>query len=109
MLLLKAKSKLSYDDIAKALGVTNTYAAQLFLGQAKLTSSTAEKLREILPYLSDYGHQLGIEYDDDIQSMQDDFPMRTFDNELLKEPNIYRAYEALLLSLIHISEPTRPC
>jgi cyanate lyase len=96
MLLRKAKSELSYDDIAKELGVTNTYAAQLFLGQAKLTSSTAEKLNQILPYLDDHGFQLGIEYDDDIQSMQHDFPMRTFDNELLKEPNIYRTYEALL-------------
>ncbi|OEU18226.1 Cyanate_lyase-domain-containing protein [Fragilariopsis cylindrus CCMP1102] len=96
MLLRKAKSKLSYDDIAKALGVTNTYAAQLLLGQAKLTSSTAEKLREVLPYLDDYGYQLGKEYDKDIQSMQNDFPMRTFDTELLKEPNIYRTYEALL-------------
>jgi ribosome-binding protein aMBF1 (putative translation factor) len=31
----KAQSGLSYDQIAEKLGVTNTYAVQLFLGQVR--------------------------------------------------------------------------
>ena len=71
--------------LAEQLGVTNTYAAQLLLGQAKLTPSTAEKLQQALPSLSAQ----------DIQDMQDSFPMRSYDDEILKEPNVYRTYEAI--------------
>lgn len=82
----KAKAGLSYDELAQRLGVTNTYAAQLLMGQAKLTPHTASKLGEALPDLSG----------DDLAEMQAQFPMRTFDEELLKEPNVYRTYEALM-------------
>ena len=81
----KNDSGLSYDELAKKLGVTNTYCAQLVLGQAKLSSETAGKLADALPNLSK----------EDLQSMQDDFPMRSFDDEILKEPNVYRTYEAI--------------
>jgi cyanate lyase len=81
----KTAAGLSYDDLAKHLGVTNTYAAQLLLGQAKLTSTTADKLQQILPTLSS----------DDIKDMQTTFPMRSFDDNILKEPNVYRTYEAI--------------
>ncbi len=85
ILAAKKNSKLSYDDLAASLGVTNTYAAQILLGQAKLTPSTALKLKEVLPEISDA----------DLNSMQSDFPMRKFDDEILKEPNVYRTYEAI--------------
>lgn len=85
VLAVKANSNLSYDEIAKKLGVTNVYAAQLLMGQAKLTPQTALKLKDTLPEISD----------DDIDSMQKDFPMRSFDDEILKEPNVYRTYEAI--------------
>lgn len=85
-LAAKASAGLSYDELADKLGVTNAYAAQLLLGQAKLTASTAPKFQEALPDISD----------DDLASMQNDFPMRTFDDEILKEPNVYRTYEAIL-------------
>ena len=78
-------SGLSYDALASKLGVTNTYAAQLLLGQAKLTKETAVKLQEALPSASL----------DDIHDMQSSFPMRNFDDQILKEPNIYRTYEAI--------------
>lgn len=81
----KSDANLTFDDIASHLGVTNTYAAQLFLGQAKLTSESAVKLRELLPEISE----------DDVNSMMNDFPMRTFDADILKEPNVYRTYEAI--------------
>lgn len=82
----KSEAGLSYDELAMKLGVTNTYAAQLVLGQAKLKPSTAEKLQQALPSLSE----------DDIQDMIHFFPMRSFDNDILKEPNIYRTYEAMM-------------
>ena len=41
----KAESGLSYDDLSNKLGLTNTYTAQLLLGQAKLKSDTAIKLQ----------------------------------------------------------------
>ena len=81
----KSKSKLTYDDLASKLGVTNTYAAQLLLGQAKLTKGTAARLQDALPLASP----------EDIEEMQSTCPMRGFDEDILKEPNVYRTYEAI--------------
>ena len=33
--------------------------------------------------------------DEDLQVMQDTFPMRSFDDEIKKEPNVYRTIEAV--------------
>lgn len=85
VLCAKTASGLSYDQLANKLGVTNTYAAQLMLGQAKLTPETAKKLKEVLPGITD----------DDIVQMRDSFPMRSFDAEILKDPHVYRTYEAV--------------
>ena len=81
----KADAGLSFDDLAVELGVTNAYAAQLVLGQAKLSPETAVKMKHALPTLSD----------EDIKDMQESFPMRGFNDEILKEPNVYRTYEAI--------------
>eukprot|EP00956_Cyclotella_meneghiniana_P041464 scaffold227952_cov70-Cyclotella_meneghiniana.AAC.4 len=85
--LLDAKSNagLSYDSLASKIGVTNTYAAQLLLGQAKLTPEIAVKLRDAIPTITEQ----------DLQDMQTVFPMRSYDAEILKEPNVYRTYEAI--------------
>jgi len=85
VLAAKTSSGLTYDELADKLGVTNTYAAQLLLGQAKLTPSTATKLQEALPGLSA----------DDVLEMQTFFPMRAFDDQIIKEPHVYRTYEAV--------------
>lgn len=85
VLTAKSASGLSYDDLARKLGVTNTYAAQLCLGQAKLTAETAKKLQVALPSLSR----------EDLQDMQESFPMRSFDENILKDPLVYRTYEAI--------------
>jgi cyanate lyase len=81
----KSEAGISYDELATKLGVTNTYAAQLILGQAKLAPATAPKLQDALPSLSAW----------DIQDMIESFPMRGFDDEILKEPHVYRTYEAV--------------
>ncbi len=86
LLQAKADSGLTYDELAAKLGVTNTYAAQILLGQAKLTEETAEKLRCALHLRFDSR---------DIQNLQASCPMRGFDEQILKEPNVYRTYEAI--------------
>lgn len=81
----KSASALTYDEIASKIGLTNAYTVQIFLGQAKVSPETATKLQAVLPDITDQ----------DLMAMQTDFPMRTFDNEILKEPNVYRTYEAI--------------
>ena len=85
ILAAKKEANITYDQLAKSLGVTNTYAAQLVLGQAKLTPSTAIQLKKVLPTISEQ----------DLDSMQNDFPFRGYDDDILKEPNVYRTYEAI--------------
>ena len=83
-LAVKEASGLSFDELANELGLTNTYTCQLLLGQAQLNPDTAPKLQALLPELSVA----------DLTAMQA-APMRGFDEEILKEPNVYRTYEAI--------------
>ena len=83
-LAAKEKSGKTFDELANTLGLTNTYTCQLFLGQAQLKPDTAVKLKAALPTLTAA----------DISAMQG-APMRGFDDEILKEPNVYRTYEAV--------------
>ena len=84
MLKVKEESGMSFDEIANSLGLTNTYTCQLFLGQAQLKPPTAEKLKALIPSIED----------GDMLAMQG-APMRGFNDEILKEPNVYRTYEAI--------------
>ena len=84
-LAVKDASNLTFDDLANELGLTNAYTCQLFLGQAQLKPETAKKLKKVLPALQD----------EDIKAMQG-APMRTFADDILKEPNVYRTYEAIM-------------
>ena len=70
--------------LASKIEVTNTFA-QLLLGQAKLTSEIAVKLRDAIPTITEQ---------DLVQDMQSVFPMRSYDAEILKEPNVSCTYEA---------------
>ena len=85
LIAAKEEAGLSFDELATKLGLTNTYTAQLFLGQAQLKANTAPKLKKALPSVSD----------DDVQAMMAHFPMRGFDERILQEPNVYRTYEAV--------------
>ena len=85
LLAAKAASGKSWNDIAVELGLMNAYVCQLFLGQAQLKAgATADALQKAVPGISD----------EDIAAMQE-CPFRGFDSEILKEPNVYRTYEAL--------------
>lgn len=86
LLRIKHEASITFDQLASQLGVTNTYAAQLLLGQARLTATTAQKLREALPAI----------LETDLAAMQVDFPMRSFDDDIAKEPHVYRTKEAVL-------------
>lgn len=48
-----ANAGLSYESLASKIGVTNTYAAQLLVGQAKLTPTIAAKLRDAIPTIAE--------------------------------------------------------
>ncbi|KAJ1420779.1 cyanate lyase C-terminal domain-containing protein [Ochromonadaceae sp. CCMP2298] len=80
----KASSKKDFDTIANDIGVTNSYAAQLFMAQAQLKPETAVKLRLSVASISDK----------DLLSMQQ-IPFRSFDASLMQEPMIYRLVEAI--------------
>mmetsp|Transcript_17285 Transcript_17285/g.31743 ORF Transcript_17285/g.31743 Transcript_17285/m.31743 type:complete len:202 (-) Transcript_17285:207-812(-) len=85
--LLEAKgaSGKSFNEIADELGLMNAYVCQLFLGQAQLKDgATAEALQAAVPGISD----------GDLQAMKE-CPFRGFDSKILKEPNVYRTYEAI--------------
>ena len=53
LLAAKSAAGVTFDDIAKKLGTTNVYCAQLFVNQAQLKATTAEKLKSIVPGISD--------------------------------------------------------
>jgi cyanate lyase len=54
-------------------------------GQATLGEETAKRLGEALPTLDTH----------DFVDMQTSFPMRSYDDAILKEPHVYRMHEAV--------------
>ena len=84
LLSAKEKSGKTFDQIADELGFTNTYTTQLLLGQAQLKPETLPKLKKAVPGISAA----------DLETLQK-APFRGWDPEILKEPNVYRTYEAI--------------
>ena len=84
--LLEAKHAAgkTFDEIAAALGTTNAYVAQLFMGQAQLKPATVDKLKAAVPGITDA----------DLKTMQK-APTRSFDPALMQEPLVYRLVEAM--------------
>mmetsp|Transcript_74636 Transcript_74636/g.212720 ORF Transcript_74636/g.212720 Transcript_74636/m.212720 type:complete len:264 (+) Transcript_74636:84-875(+) len=85
LLMLKAASGKTFDELADELGLTNAYTCQLLLGQAMLNPGTVAKLKAALPGISP----------DDLAAMEEP-PMRVFDKRIMMEPNVYRTYEAVM-------------
>jgi len=85
LLRAKEKSGKTFDQLAEALGYTNVYTAALFYNQAPLDSKKAQKLKELVPDLTD----------DVITAMQKIPPLRTFDPKQFQDPTIYRLLEAV--------------
>ena len=84
LLSAKEKSGKTFDQIADELGFTNTYTTQLLLGQAQLKPDTLPKLKKAVPGISEA----------DLETLSK-APFRGWDPEILKEPNVYRTYEAV--------------
>jgi len=84
LLTAKDQAGVTYDEIAKKLKVTNVYVAQLFTNQAQLKPATAEKLKALVPGITDA----------DLIQMQK-CPTRSFDPALMQEPLVYRLVEAM--------------
>mmetsp|Transcript_8985 Transcript_8985/g.11322 ORF Transcript_8985/g.11322 Transcript_8985/m.11322 type:complete len:181 (-) Transcript_8985:439-981(-) len=80
----KASGK-TYDELAEICGVTNVYLAQILLGQAQLKPATKAKLSAAMPTLSE-----------EIMDKMANCPTRCFDSDILKEPQVYRTYEAVM-------------
>lgn len=55
LLELKAQSGMTYDEISKKLGLTNTYTAQLFLGQAQVHALPGACARNVVEKPSSAG------------------------------------------------------
>jgi len=83
-LAAKKASGKSFDALATELGLSNAYTAQLLLGQAQLKAEMKPKLAAALPTLTEA----------EFEKMEL-CPMRYYDSDILKEPNIYRTYEAV--------------
>jgi cyanate lyase len=75
----------SFDEIAAALGLCNVYTAQLFYNQAQLKPGTVEKLKSVVPSISDA----------DLAVMQR-APVRSYDPSIIQEPLVYRLNEAVM-------------
>lgn len=84
LMVAKAATGKTYDDIAKELGLTNLFTAQLFQNQAQLRPATAEVLKKVVPGISEA----------DLALMQL-CPMRSFDPAIIQEPLIYRLVECM--------------
>lgn len=82
LLAAKEASGKTYDELAEPLGLCNIYVAQLFRAQAQLKKETAARLAELVPGLTE----------DLLKEMQK-CPMRSFDPNIIQEPNIYRMTE----------------
>ncbi|KAJ8598822.1 hypothetical protein CTAYLR_008665 [Chrysophaeum taylorii] len=80
----KHESGKTFDEIAELLGYTNCYTTQLLMGQAQLKPEVRPKLAELLPALDE----------STLDAMMEP-PFRGFDSEIIKEPNVYRTYEAI--------------
>merc|ERR1711948_198022 len=80
----KEASGKTFDAIAAELGLTDTYTANLFYNQAQLKPHNVEKLMKAVPQIAK----------EDIDVMLR-CPMRHWNEEILKEPNVYRTYEAI--------------
>lgn len=84
LLAAKEATGKTFSAIASELGLTNVYTTQLFYNQQQLKPATAEKLRKVVPGISE----------EDIKTMMR-APMRSYEETLNQEPAIYRMHEAV--------------
>jgi cyanate lyase len=82
LLAAKAASGKTNTELGVALNLSNVYVGQLFRRQAQLKPGTVSKLKSLVPGLTD---KL-------LAEMQKP-PLRSFDPDIIQEPNTYRLVE----------------
>ena len=82
LLAAKAASGKTNTELGVALDLSNVYVGQLFRRQAQLKPGTVSKLKSLVPGLTD---KL-------LAEMQKP-PLRSFDPDIIQEPNTYRLIE----------------
>lgn len=82
LLAAKAASGKTNTELGVALNLSNVYVGQLFRRQAQLKPGTVSKLKSLVPGLTD---KL-------LAEMQKP-PLRSFDPDIIQEPNTYRLIE----------------
>jgi len=82
LLAAKAASGKTTTELGEELGLSNVYVGQLFRRQAELKPGTVSKLKSLVPGLTD---KL-------LAEMQKP-PLRSYDNDIIQEPNTYRLVE----------------
>jgi cyanate lyase len=82
LLAAKAASGKTNTELGVALNLANVYVGQLFRRQAQLKPGTVSKLKSLVPGLTD---KL-------LAEMQKP-PLRSFDPDIIQEPNTYRLVE----------------
>ncbi|MBN2428905.1 MAG: cyanase [Deltaproteobacteria bacterium] len=83
MLAAKEDAGLTFQDLAKKVGLSEVYVAALFYGQAKAAEDVAEKIAS----------ELGL--DEDFQKFMVDFPDKGLGPVVPTDPLIYRFYEIM--------------
>jgi cyanate lyase len=82
LLAAKAASGKTNTELGVALNLSNVYVGQLFRRQAQLKTGTVSKLKSLVPGLTD---KL-------LAEMQKP-PLRSYDPDIIQEPNTYRLIE----------------
>jgi cyanate lyase len=82
LLAAKTASGLTNTQLGEKLGLSNVYVGQLFRRQAELKPGTVSKLKSLVPGL-----------DDKMLAEMQKPPLRSYDADIIQEPNTYRLVE----------------
>eukprot|EP00850_Spirogloea_muscicola_P014926 SM000110S18933 [mRNA] locus=s110:325631:327116:- [translate_table: standard] len=85
LLEAKKRSGKTFEEISQEVGLTNCYTVQLFFRQAQLKKDTAPLLKKAVPDL-----------DNEVLWKMQEPPFRSYDEDILQEPNVYRIHEAVM-------------
>ena len=82
LLAAKVASGKTNTELGKELNLSNVYVGQLFRRQAELKPGTVSKLKSLVPGL-----------DDKLLAEMQKPPLRSYDADIIQEPNTYRLVE----------------
>ena len=85
LLAAKVASGKTYTQLGEALNLSNVYVGQLFRRQAHLKPGTVSELKSLVPGLTD-----------ELLAEMQKPPFRSFDKDVVQEPNTYRLVEVCL-------------